>query len=52
MRPRINRPLTPAEQAERDRLQAEIDRLNEQIGQVWQQIAADLEVIYSKRQGK
>lgn len=52
LRPRTNRPLTPAEQAERDRLQAEIDRLNEQIGQVWQQIAANLEVIYSKRQGK
>lgn len=50
LRPRINRPLTPAEQAERDRLQAEIDRLNEQIGQVWQQIATDLETIYSKRQ--
>lgn len=43
-------PLTPEQQAERDRLQAEIDRLNEQIGQVWQQIEADLETIYSRRQ--
>ncbi len=45
------KPLTPQEQAERDRLQAIIDETNRQIVSTAEQIKRDLEVIARRAKG-